>query len=262
MTTGRRRVRSSARNRRRTSRPSSLGSFRSSRTTCGRLGSRPLWRPVPKRYSSASTPSRATTTSFPILFFFSARSVSVTSSGLSSTSRMVLALIQLPPDVGSEPSYGEVERGPLLDRPLAPHPATVAADDAAHRRQSDSRALELAGGVETLKRPEQLVGVRHVEPGPVVPHVIHRPRLVPSDPEFDARPGMLGGVLPGVAQQVLEDQAEQSRVTVDLDSRGDDELDLTLRVTVLQVRGDGVGEIAQVDALPADLGTRHPRQLQ
>src|SRR5256885_13947522 len=88
-TTGRARVRSSALRRRSTSRPSTLGSFRSSRTTRGTMPiSRQGWVPSPKKKSSASAPSRATNTWFAMLRSLRARSVSSSSCALSSTSRI------------------------------------------------------------------------------------------------------------------------------------------------------------------------------
>src|SRR5439155_10207868 len=74
--------------------PSSLGSLRSSRTTAGIVGgSRPACRPVPKRKSTASWPSLATTTLLAMFAFRSARSVSSSSFGLSSTSRIIFSII-------------------------------------------------------------------------------------------------------------------------------------------------------------------------
>src|SRR5437867_338990 len=93
-TTGTSLVRGSARIRCSTSIPSSLGSLRSSSTTAGIVGgSRPACRPVPKRKSTASWPSLATTTLLAMFAFRSARSVSSSSFGLSSTSKIVFSII-------------------------------------------------------------------------------------------------------------------------------------------------------------------------
>src|SRR5215204_4950019 len=92
-TVGNRRVRSSALTRLRTSSPSTLGRCRSSRMRCGMtLGSRPSWRPVANRYSRASAPSRATTTSLRMLCFLRVLRVISSSSALSSTSKIVSSL--------------------------------------------------------------------------------------------------------------------------------------------------------------------------
>src|SRR6266567_4379090 len=96
-TTGISWVRGSARMRFRTSIPLSFGSFRSRRTTAGiGCGLRSECLPVENRKSSASVPSRATKTSLAILAWRSARSVSSSSSGLSSTSMMIFSIITSP----------------------------------------------------------------------------------------------------------------------------------------------------------------------
>src|SRR5213594_2889770 len=92
-TTGTSLVRGSARIRCSTSIPSSLGSLRSSRTTAGSVcGSRPACGPVPNRKSTASWPSLATKTLLAMLAFRSARRVSSSSFGLSSTSKIVFSI--------------------------------------------------------------------------------------------------------------------------------------------------------------------------
>src|SRR6266702_4800904 len=114
ITTGTSLVRGSARIRCSTSIPSSLGSLRSSRTTAGiASGSRPVCRPVPKRKSTASWPSLATTTLLAMFAFRSARSVSSSSFGLSSTSKIVFSIIVSP----ASPAAPSVEfRGGRLER--------------------------------------------------------------------------------------------------------------------------------------------------
>src|SRR3989475_11996883 len=88
-TTGMVRVRSSPFRRRSTSRPSTLGRFRSSRIT---LGVTPMSRralgALPKKKSIASAPSRQTKSWLARWRDVSARRVSSTSAGLSSTSRI------------------------------------------------------------------------------------------------------------------------------------------------------------------------------
>src|SRR5437899_11352424 len=105
-TTGISLVRGSARIRCSTSMPSSLGSLRSSRTTAGIVGgSRPACWPVPNRKSTACWPSLATITLLAMLAFRSARSVSSSSFGLSSTSMIVCSI---PPPL---------RRAPLVEFP-------------------------------------------------------------------------------------------------------------------------------------------------
>src|SRR5712691_9687205 len=95
--------------------PSSLGSLRSSRTTAGIVvGSRPAYLPSPNRKSSASWPSLAMATSLAMFAFLSARSVSSSSFGLSSTSRIIFSIVLLPaPSVAPSVEF----RGGRLQRP-------------------------------------------------------------------------------------------------------------------------------------------------
>src|SRR5687768_6901618 len=200
ITTGRSFVRSSARIRLSTSRPSIFGSLRSSRVTLGSLAmSRPANDPVPKRKSRASTPSRATTTSFWMLFFFSARSVNSSSSGLSSTSKITLSLISPP----FSSLKREIKCRALIDFPFGPDFAAVAVHDALDRRQPNPRAVEFGHGVQALKGAEQLAGIGHVEPGAIVAHEVDRPAVVLADAEFDLGRRVFSGKLPGVAQQIF-----------------------------------------------------------
>src|SRR5260221_8421004 len=116
ITTGTSLVRGSARIRCSTSMPSSLGSLRSSRTTAGILGSsRPAYLPVPNRKSSASWPSLAMATSLAMFAFLSARSVSSSSFGLSSTSRIILSIVFLP---AQSPAPSVEFCGGRLERPV------------------------------------------------------------------------------------------------------------------------------------------------
>src|SRR6267143_3713630 len=95
--------------------PSSLGSLRSSRTTAGIVvGSRPAYLPVPNRKSSASWPSLAMATSLAMFAFLSASSVSSSSFGLSSTSRIIFSIAFLPaPSAAPSVEF----RGGRLQRP-------------------------------------------------------------------------------------------------------------------------------------------------
>src|ERR1043165_2280834 len=91
---------------------------------------------------------------------------------------------------------GEEERGSLVDLGRRPDPSAVVADDARHDRQPDARALVLVIAVQPAEGLEQLAGGRGVEPGAGVADV-HRAVLVAHP---DLRVGMLGGVLPRIAE--------------------------------------------------------------
>src|SRR6059058_1370733 len=99
-----------------------------------------------------------------MLLFLRARSVSASSFGLSSTSRITLLSMSRLLEVGD----GEVEGRPLVHSPFGPDSSAVAVDDTLHGGEADARAFELFTAVETLERAEQLAGVRHVESRAVV----------------------------------------------------------------------------------------------
>src|SRR5438445_9608710 len=109
-------------------------------------------------------------------------------------------------------SQGEVERRATIDGGLGPDPTAVPGDNAADGGQAHAGTLEFGRGVQTLEHPKQLVRVLHVEAGPVVPDQ-EDPLSVPSDRcEFDPGPRLVCGVLPTVAEQVLENPSQQPRV--------------------------------------------------
>src|SRR5882672_5774556 len=183
-TTGISRVRGSARSRWSTSMPLSLGSLRSSRTTAGKAcGSRPACLPVENRKSRASCPSLATNTSLAMFALRSARRVRSSSSWLSSTSRIVFSIVPscmlstlFFEDLGvahqrvCAAPQGEVENGAVAHLALGPDAPAVTVDDALHRREPDPGSRVVAHRVQSLKSPEELVDIPHVEPGAVVAH--------------------------------------------------------------------------------------------
>src|SRR6266566_6351566 len=82
--------------------------------------------------------------------------VNVTSSGLSSTSRIFPAFTRAS-------SQREVKRRALVDGALGPDPAAMSVDDAAHGGEPHPRAFEFGRGVEALEHAEQFVGILHVK---------------------------------------------------------------------------------------------------
>src|SRR5438552_9025777 len=258
MTIGRRLVRGSARTRRSTSRPFTLGSFRSRSTTASWSSRPPLDLPLePRRYSSASAPSRATTTSLRMLFFFSARSVSASSSGLSSTSSTILLSSN-----GPSLPESEVDGRPLAGSADGPHPSAVPGHDALDGGQTDPDPRELVLAVQTLERPEQLVRVRHLEPRPVVPDKIGPLARLLGETELDPGRGALAGELPRVPDQVLQGRAQERRIARHDGSSGDHALHLTSGIAGTQLPDDFVREEAEVDAPVPDLRARHAREIQ
>src|SRR5882672_8491424 len=264
-----------------TSRPLNFGSFRSRRMTAGiRSRLRPSYWPLPKTNSRASLPSRVTTISLAIFACLSARRVSSSSSGLSSTTMIIfwdIARASFPIEV---PSSGvglrhiavrffhairferEVERGALARLGIGPDPAAVPMDDPLHRRQPDARALILVARVQTLESAEQLVGVRHVEAGAVVAHIENRAPIVAETADLYAWLVRLCRELPRIPDQVLECRSQQPRIRARTHAVPDGDVDLALRLTALQVVHHLPGQLAYVRVAPLEAAARYAREVE
>src|SRR5712692_6577178 len=114
-----------------------------------------------------------------MLFFLRARRVSASSSGLSSTSRMVSFVMLL------SSSQGEIEGCPVVHGTLGPGATPVPMDDPLHRGQSDPGTRELVHPVQPLKRTKQLIGMGHVKPDPVIAHKVRRGAAIPGCTKLD-----------------------------------------------------------------------------
>src|SRR6266851_4928171 len=262
MTTGRSRVPSSARMRCSTSIPLTLGSLRSSSTTAGSSFSAGPLPSAPNRMSSACAPSCATTTSLVMLWLLSARSVRATSSGLSSTSRIFPGFTRASRPAASGPSQGEVERCPLVHGAFRPDSAAVPIDDAPDGGEADARTLEVGGGMQPLEHAEQLVRVFHVEASAVVPDHEGPAPVCVGGSELDSWSRLLRGVLPAVAEQIVEGHAQEPGVASRIEPGGNVEFHLPLRGGPLQVGHDLPCHTAQVHVLGANLRTGDPREFQ
>src|ERR1051326_8318431 len=102
--------------------------------------------------------------------------VNSASSGVSSTSKIGFVVISsrfhgldFGIFTGVGPSWnGEIKGGAFTRLGVGPDSAAVLVNHPRYARQPNTRAGELADGVESLKRSKQLGGVRHVEAGSVV----------------------------------------------------------------------------------------------
>src|ERR687890_1742427 len=160
----------------------------------------------------------------------------------------------------------EVEGGPLAHLALGPDPAAVPVDDAGHGGQPYARPLELVLPVQPLEGPEQLVSVRLVEAGPVVPHEVGGPSNTGPGPSFHpelyARPLLPLRELPRVAEQVLQGHLEQAHVAVGPDASPRHELHVPLRLGRPPVFYDLSRQVSQVDGLPAQGPAAHPGEVE
>ena len=99
-------------------------------------------------------------------------------------------------------SQRKEKRGALLDHALGPGVASMPPDDPLHRRQSDSAAWILSGGMKPLKRPEQSICVSLVESRAVVANkkcsaAVHA-HLAKNDPDrLTVRGALCAQIAPG-----------------------------------------------------------------
>src|SRR4029078_3952415 len=139
---------------------------------------------------------RTTTTRWTMLLLRNARSISSSSFALSSTRTITRSGMGL--------RQREVEGRARAGKAVGPDPAAVALGDPRHGREADARAGVLGLGVQALEHAEQLVAIRHVEPGAVVAHEVGDRAVGGGLAELDPRRAALRGELPGVAEQVIE----------------------------------------------------------
>ncbi len=145
---------------------------------------------------------------------------------------------------------------------VGPYLSAVTPHDAPHRRQADTGALEVICAVQALEDAEQPVREPHIEAGAVVPNAVGGLAVVQRAFEPDLRIGLPGGVLPGVAEQVLERNAQQRRIALYLQTLLDVHADHALRRLAAQIVGDVAGELRQVHRLSGQRSRRQLRQRQ
>ena len=100
----------------------------------------------------------------------------------------------------------------MVNGGLGPDMAAVAFYDPADAGQAEAGAGEL-GAVEALEGLEQLAGAGGIEADAVVGYEVGvRFAGGGGDTELDNGLGLAGGVLPGVAQKVIQDGADEAGV--------------------------------------------------
>src|SRR5579863_3761485 len=116
---------------------------------------------------------------------------------------------------------GKIEDCPLARSCLGPDTSAVTVDDSLDDRQAHSRPCIIFGPVQSLKNAEQLAGIFHVEPDPIVFDEIRRARLPAllhsrAAADFDDRRQTLPRVLERVGNQVEPHLLEQRRISLTL----------------------------------------------
>src|SRR5260370_9403214 len=157
-----------------------------------------------------------------VLLRRNARTVSSTSSALSSTSRIStwVDMNSLIPDqtfwfivravLGR--SEREEERCSFVDFRFRPNPPTVFANDALYNCQSHPRSFEVARLVQPLKNSKELAYVLHLEARSVVPHEDDPKIVLRHLSHLHPPPFPLSRVLHCVRQQINEHLFHQSRI--------------------------------------------------
>src|SRR3990172_2597332 len=196
-----------------TSRPLSLGRFKSRRTRSGSLA--PVCRPCLRRKSIASIPSLATETSHG-----KSRIASMTRStspGLSSTRRTcirrtVLVVSPMALLVAAFAREGEQEARARARPGLDPDPAAMALDDLLADGEADAGARVLGARVQPPEDDEDPFPVLRVDADPVVAHR-EEPLLLARQAGDVDRGSLVGPAeLDGVSDEILEHLREAGGV--------------------------------------------------
>src|SRR5690606_11100791 len=90
-----------------------------------------------------------------------------------------------------------------------------------HNREPDTGAWEFPGGMHALEDPKQLIGIGHVEASAVITDMEYFSGTVLHNPHLDPRRCQLRGELPGIVEEIFQDDAQQLRVAIGLDSLPD-----------------------------------------
>src|SRR5690348_7558906 len=91
----------------------------------------------------------------------------------------------------------------------------MAMNDPLHRGHPHSPPLEILRSVQPLEHSKELVGILHVETGPVVPHKIDasiRRVCSATTADLNSSDFALAGELEGIGEQVDIDLAQQRRI--------------------------------------------------
>ena len=151
----------------------------------------------------------------------------------------------------------EVEGRARTNLAFSPDSPSVPHDDPMHGRQSDSSSFELTLRVEALEWREELAGVLHVEAGAIVANDVRCLPFMFRPTELDPGIATLRRELPGVTQEVFQDDGNQSSVALCVDALRALEADVALRAGRPLRFHDSPGESAEVDVAASYPRARH-----
>src|SRR5512133_478374 len=165
-------------------------------------------------------------------------------------------------DVSNNRRKREVKSRPLAGFPFGTHPAAVAPDDPFHRGQADTESPAFLAAGEALERGKDLCRVRIVKTASVVPDEIHLSPVDLLGAELDDRILALGGVLPGVAEEVIQDHSQQVAISVCVQSLGDPDNNLLVRCRHVQHPDHIMRHFAEIDPVPVQFGMRQSGKFE
>ena len=146
----------------------------------------------------------------------------------------------------------EVEGGTVFNPPFGPYGTSLAGKDALYRGQSNSGSGEFDLVMQPLEWLEQPIHAGRIEAGTIVAdkvdHLVHvrisSNYLLGS--KLDAGARMVRRILPGIAQQVIEYDAHQTRVGKHFRGVSYLKLDLACGVGGSEFDGNSIGERAEI----------------
>ena len=104
------------------------------------------------------------------------------------------------------------------------------ADDPLRRREADAGPREFLGRMQALKRNKKRRGIRHVEAGAVVTDEVYPLAALQAPAELYACMLPPGRELPGISQQIVEQDAQQLLVARITRVPGEHDFHMTIRV--------------------------------
>src|ERR1700691_4679673 len=144
-------------------------------------------------------------------------------------------------------SQREEECGPFSHRRLAPDTATVTRDDSLYGRQADPGALKIRILVETLEWGEEFVGISHIESSAIILDEENVFATHSFGTEHDLWLQLLRCELPGVSEQIYQDNRDETRVTLRRKSIGDLDRDFAGRFFFLKIGDHAFRQLSEAD---------------
>src|SRR5437588_4428594 len=189
-----------------TSKPLTLGNFKSRRMSRSNGTG-----PAPKNCRTCS-PSRKTLKRWGRLWAWIACKVSFISDWLSSTSN--ISTCSLIGSFSADVAYSKTKCGPLVRLGLSPDAPAVPGNDAVHTGQSHSCTLKFFLQVQSLKHSKEFIGIFHVKPYSIVTDPKNRVSVlhVLAYLNESIRPG--AGEFDGIRKQVAEYLGNQLWITL------------------------------------------------